>query len=159
METMRKILPPNGNTAGLPRDQEATMRLAHQILAGLVVVLAAVSPAAAQERSIEQAHTTDGNLMVGLGVAGAEAMRLARQHLPPRVPRPTQLQWGTPFAAPAAGVHPELLTRSSRGSRHTGEVLMLVGGAGIVVGVLTDESVITIAGAGVGGYGLYLYLR
>ena len=48
---------------------------------------------------------------------------------------------------------------SRSGSRHTGTVLMIVGGAGIVTGLLVDESIVTIAGAAVGGYGLYLYLR
>jgi hypothetical protein len=32
-------------------------------------------------------------------------------------------------------------------------------GAGIVVGSLIDSGLITVAGAGVGLYGLYLYLR
>jgi hypothetical protein len=36
---------------------------------------------------------------------------------------------------------------------------MLVGGAGIITGLLVDESLITIAGAGVAGLGLYFYLR
>jgi hypothetical protein len=36
---------------------------------------------------------------------------------------------------------------------------MIVGAAGIVTGVIVDESIVTIAGAGVGGYGLYLYLK
>lgn len=36
---------------------------------------------------------------------------------------------------------------------------MIVGGAAILTGLLVDESSITIAGAAVGGYGLYLYLR
>ncbi len=36
---------------------------------------------------------------------------------------------------------------------------MIVGGAGIVVGSLIDSGFITVAGAGVGPYGLYLYLR
>lgn len=47
----------------------------------------------------------------------------------------------------------------ARGGRRQGEILMIVGGAGIVTGLLVDESLITIAGAAVGGYGLYLYLR
>ena len=46
-----------------------------------------------------------------------------------------------------------------RGDRRTGAVLMIVGGAGIVTGLLVDEPIVTVAGAGVGGYGLYLYLR
>jgi hypothetical protein len=43
--------------------------------------------------------------------------------------------------------------------RRTGRALMIVGVAGIVTGLIVDESIVTIAGAGVGGYGLYLYLR
>jgi hypothetical protein len=36
---------------------------------------------------------------------------------------------------------------------------MIVGAAGIVTGLLVDEDLITIAGAAVGGFGLYLYLQ
>ncbi len=48
-----------------------------------------------------------------------------------------------------------------RTGRHAapGVVLMIVGGAGIVLGALIEEDIVTIAGAGVGLYGLYLYLR
>jgi hypothetical protein len=37
--------------------------------------------------------------------------------------------------------------------------LMVVGAAGIVTGLIADEDILVIAGAGVGGVGLYLYLR
>ncbi len=47
----------------------------------------------------------------------------------------------------------------ARAGRRDGEILMIVGGAAILTGLLVDESLITIAGAAVGGYGLYLYLR
>ena len=47
----------------------------------------------------------------------------------------------------------------ARGRRREGSVLMIVGLAGIVTGLLVDESLVTIAGAGVAGVGLYLYLR
>ena len=47
----------------------------------------------------------------------------------------------------------------ARAGRRDGEILMIVGGAAILTGLLVDESLITIAGAVVGGYGLYLYLR
>jgi hypothetical protein len=47
----------------------------------------------------------------------------------------------------------------ARASRRDGEVLMIVGGAVILTGILADEGLITIAGAAIGGYGLYLYLR
>jgi hypothetical protein len=43
-------------------------------------------------------------------------------------------------------------------SKRTGEILMIVGGAGLLVGLLANEGVIAIAGAAVGGYGLYVYL-
>lgn len=46
-----------------------------------------------------------------------------------------------------------------RPSRRQGEILMIVGGAGILTGLLVDEALITIAGAAVGGYGLYVYLQ
>jgi len=51
------------------------------------------------------------------------------------------------------------VANAARGGRRQGEILMIVGGAGILTGLLVDESLITIAGAAVGGYGLYLYLR
>jgi hypothetical protein len=43
--------------------------------------------------------------------------------------------------------------------RGEGEVLMIVGAAGIVTGILIDEGLISFAGAAVGLYGLYLHLR
>ena len=57
--------------------------------------------------------------------------------------------------APAGAVE---LQRSS-GDKRQGEILMLVGAAGIVTGLLVDEDIVTIAGAAVGGFGLYLYLQ
>ncbi len=46
-------------------------------------------------------------------------------------------------------------------ARHSrpGVALMIVGGAGLVVGSLIGSDLVTVAGAGVGLYGLYLYLR
>ncbi|HEX3233752.1 MAG TPA: hypothetical protein VHR41_06120 [Gemmatimonadales bacterium] len=52
-----------------------------------------------------------------------------------------------------------LMIQRARGNRRQGEILMIVGAAGIVTGLLVDEDLITIAGAGVGGFGLYLYLE
>jgi hypothetical protein len=52
-----------------------------------------------------------------------------------------------------------LMTERPSGKRRQGEILMIVGAAGIVTGLLVDEDLITIAGAGVGGFGLYLYLQ
>jgi hypothetical protein len=45
------------------------------------------------------------------------------------------------------------------GSRKQGVTLMIVGAAGILTGILIDESVVTIAGAVVAGVGLYFYLK
>jgi hypothetical protein len=53
---------------------------------------------------------------------------------------------------------PQLIA-AARSDRRTARALMIVGAAGIVTGLIVDESIVTIAGAGVGGYGLYLYLR
>jgi hypothetical protein len=52
-----------------------------------------------------------------------------------------------------------LVPQQYRGKKREGEILMIVGAAGIVTGLLVDEDIITIAGAGVGGFGLYLYLE
>jgi hypothetical protein len=57
---------------------------------------------------------------------------------------------------PAAGA---LMIRPVHGNRRQGEILMIVGVAGIVTGLLAHEDLITIAGAGVGGFGLYRYLQ
>lgn len=43
--------------------------------------------------------------------------------------------------------------------RGPGVALMIVGAAGVITGLLIDESIITVAGAGAGLIGLYLYLR
>jgi hypothetical protein len=83
-------------------------------------------------------------------------------------PRSALLQWpptagfqsqaaGTELVQPA--LHPTILPVGSGSDRRTGRALMIVGAAGIVTGLIVDESIVTIAGAGVGGYGLYLYLR
>jgi len=54
---------------------------------------------------------------------------------------------------------PLLSNSSGHGSRHEGTVLMIVGVAGMITGLLVDESLITILGAGAAGVGLYFYLR
>ena len=50
-------------------------------------------------------------------------------------------------------------TPASLRHRGPGVALMIVGAAAIVTGLLVDESLITILGAGTGLVGLYLYLR
>jgi len=65
--------------------------------------------------------------------------------------------------APAASLLPAPVVTNvdlpKRGQKRTGAVLMIVGAAGLVTGLIVDEPIVTIAGAGVGGYGLYLYLK
>lgn len=71
--------------------------------------------------------------------------------------------------APAAGlaapdaetreVAPEALVAVRRGDRRTGTTLMIVGLAGVLTGLIVDESAITVAGAVVGGVGLFMYLQ
>jgi hypothetical protein len=67
---------------------------------------------------------------------------------------------GVSNPAPDAAPAPLAAVRSA-GLRHRGPgvALMLVGGAGIVTGLLLDEGIITVAGAAVGLYGFYLYIR
>lgn len=66
-----------------------------------------------------------------------------------------------PVPVSPAVTQPSLVARveTVRGGRRQGEILMIVGGAVILTGLLVDESLITIGGVAVGGYGLYLYLR
>jgi hypothetical protein len=42
---------------------------------------------------------------------------------------------------------------------HTGEVLMIVGAAGLVTGLIIEEDGLTVAGAVVGLVGLFMYLK
>lgn len=53
----------------------------------------------------------------------------------------------------------QLAVQRARGNKRQGEIMMIVGAAGIVTGLLTHEDLITIAGAVVGGVGLYFYLQ
>lgn len=48
---------------------------------------------------------------------------------------------------------------SDHSTRSEGTALMIVGAAGIIVGLVVDEPIITVAGAVTGGIGLYLFLR
>ena len=43
--------------------------------------------------------------------------------------------------------------------RAPGVTLMLVGAAGVITGLLIDESIVTVPSAAIGLFGLYLYLR
>jgi hypothetical protein len=87
----------------------------------------------------------------------------------PRLPQRWQPDVTLPSILPANPAAPVLGTRSpatavppaalGRGGKKEAVALMIVGGAGILTGLLVDEDIITIAGAGVAGVGLYPYLR
>lgn len=65
-----------------------------------------------------------------------------------------------PVSAPAAILDPAAaLPAQSVRHRGPGVALMIVGAAGVITGLLIEESLITILGAGTGLVGLYLYLR
>lgn len=63
--------------------------------------------------------------------------------------------------APATDARDALLIVPSRSLRHRGPgvTLMVVGVAGVLTGALLNEGIVTLVGAGVGLYGLYLYVR
>ncbi|MDX2123185.1 MAG: hypothetical protein SF070_19260 [Gemmatimonadota bacterium] len=79
--------------------------------------------------------------------------------------RATPAQFAATAALQPAGILPEASRPSlvadpyQHGTRSEGVALMIVGLAGIVTGLVVDEPFITIIGAGVGGLGLYFYLR
>lgn len=63
-------------------------------------------------------------------------------------------------AAPAPDpASPLTVAAYQDGSRRQGVALMIVGVAGIITGLIIDEPVITILSAGIGGLGLYFYVR
>jgi hypothetical protein len=66
-----------------------------------------------------------------------------------------------PAVAVDTNSHDPLAAYRAASLRHRGPgvALMIVGAAAIVTGLLIDESLITILGAGTGLVGLYLYLR
>jgi hypothetical protein len=92
-----------------------------------------------------------------LGVAALPAQAAPIQPSAAVLSATAELRLPTP--GPLSGT-PRLNTgiEARRPTKRTGEVLMIVGGAGILVGLLADEAIVTIAGAAVGGYGLYVYL-
>lgn len=108
-------------------------------------------------------------LVVALGAlaAGASPTRLLAQGSGIAPIAPTAAELTATAALRPAPTAPLGVTSSSlvadvgtaRAGRGQGEILMIVGGAGIVTGLLVDESIVTIAGVAVAGYGLYLYLR
>ncbi|HET9275409.1 MAG TPA: hypothetical protein VFN96_05000 [Gemmatimonadales bacterium] len=103
-----------------------------------ILVVAVLAPSQAE------AQATEG--MAQIGVVSAPPAWLA----------------GGAVDAPAVAVRevaPEALVAVRRANRQTGVTLMIVGLAGVLTGLIVDESAITIAGAVVGGVGLFMYLN
>ena len=97
-------------------------------------------------------------LFVPLRPAGAQAVT------------PISLRASTVQLTAAAALRPQAGVASDRsmllrndlyphGSRREGGALGLVGVAGMITGLIIDEPAVTILSAGVGGLGLYFYLR
>jgi hypothetical protein len=110
---------------------------------------------------LAQGH--EGRQPAILGRAFPSGVAVAAANRPPVTPFIGTSRLGVSVALPAEV--PAGLGRTNAalaaGLRHRGPgvALMIVGGAGLVTGLLVDEPIITVAGAGVGLYGLYLYLR
>ena len=129
------------------------------VLAGACVLLALSSTAArAQAPSAGQLR------VVSRPLAGAVANRPQVGH--PAVARPSlvgpaRLGVSPPPPAKAIVTRDALNAAQPAALRHRGPgvALMIVGAAGIITGLLIDEDIITVAGAGAGLVGLYLYLR
>ena len=109
----------------------------HMLLTGLALVALGAAPA----RLAGQAPSTRLIAPGHDALATAAELRMA----PARPSEMAQLTGAT--------------IKSRRSGKRQGEILMIVGAAGLVTGLLVDEDIITIAGAGVAGFGLYLYLQ
>lgn len=115
-------------------------------------------------------------LVTATSVLGSSPLRAQAQQAPaiahsqtpfgPSLGRP----WTAPMLDEPSGVPdgpstvrrlfgPQPTSLSSLDGKRQGRVLMIVGGAGILAGLILDEGIITVAGAGTAGVGLYLYLR
>lgn len=123
------------------------MSRTHTMFAAVGLAVAFMSPLAAQ------GHETLGAPSQGR----APTMEVARAVMPAPVGLQSSVSVVNVIQASlddATGV--STLAARRRGE---GEVLMIVGAAGIVTGILIDEGLISFAGAAVGLYGLYLHLR
>jgi hypothetical protein len=115
--------------------QEDPVTLYSRLISGLAPVLLMGSPLAAQ----------------GLAPAGDAEIPILR--VTPAVVS-VMAAPATVEAAPAIQVEV-----AARASRSEGTILMIVGGAAVVTGLIVDEEIIYIPGAIVGLYGLYRYLK
>lgn len=111
-------------------------------------------------------RTAAGLLLLCVWAAIFASVAVAQSARPPFAEAAApMLSWTAPpllAPAPAAAAYRIALRREfgrAGGGSRQGSILMIVGAAGIVTGLVVHEGLVTIAGAGVGGYGLYLYLR
>lgn len=107
-------------------------------MAAMILGVAAVLP------RVAAAQSTEGPARIAVTSAAPEWLGGALGEAP---------------VAEAREVAPEALVAVRRADRHTGVTLMVVGLAGVLTGLLVDESAITVAGAIVGGVGLFMYLH
>jgi hypothetical protein len=111
-------------------------------------------------------------LLLLVGTAGAQGVPADRAPAVVAAPtaslavKPLPARLAAPVEAPALVVAEDraeaaraAVAVATMRARGQGSTLMIVGGAGIVTGLLLDESVITFVGAAVWLYGLYVYLR
>ena len=103
-------------------------------------------------------------LLLLVGTAGAQGVSAERT--PVAAAAPVAARLVAPVEAPALVVAEDRAEAARAAgavaamrARGQGSTLMIVGGAGIVTGLLLDDSVITFVGAAVWLYGLYVYLR
>ena len=107
------------------------------LLALFCAALVSIPITSMAQTTANPSHPIEGSL-VGAGRLGIS------QPVPPT---------SVPLDASAA------FRKESLRHRGPGVALMIVGAAGVVTGLLLEESIITILGAGAGLVGLYIYLR
>lgn len=84
---------------------------------------------------------------VSLAASSAELVAGARLRMP-----------GEPLLS-SGQIGSNLDLDAAKPSKRTGQTLMIVGGAVLLVGLLADETIVSIAGVAIGAYGLYVYLE
>jgi hypothetical protein len=124
------------------------------LLAGVCALMAMSSgPARAQSSPIPSGQSVP--------LASAEAIVTASPQVERTLVGSARLGVSPLPVSNATVVRDELVAVPAAGIRHRGPgvALMIVGAAGVVTGLLINESLITVLGAGVGLVGLYIYVR
>lgn len=130
-------------------------------LAAIVVIAAAAPVAGAQDRASDSVAVSPN-----VAANGAASTTTALSSIAPTPAAATRLS-SAPGDAPVAALRAARAQEVGRavavaGSQHDGKVYMIVGGAALITGALIGDDVGTIimlGGAGIGLYGLYLYVR